>query len=40
MYTPKERIMMEMNKKTDQNLVWVDSLNVTTKIMAVNLNKW
>lgn len=31
--------MIDRNKKTDQNLVWVDNLNVTTKIIDVKLSK-
>jgi hypothetical protein len=31
--------MMEKNRATDQNFVWEDSLNVTTKMIEVKLNK-
>jgi len=39
MYNANEKNMIDINKKTDQNLVCVDNLKVTWKTTDVNLYK-
>jgi len=38
MYRPKERKTIDITRRNDQNFVWVDSFNVTTKTTVVNLS--